>query len=59
MTDCFESVFNVLTQMIDTYMLSGLGTSAVAAVGLTAQPMYFLMAPIFALNSAVGALFPE
>ncbi len=51
-----ESVFNVLAQMIDTYMLSGLGTSAVAAVGLTAQPMYFLMAPIFALNSTVGAL---
>ena len=52
----FESVFTVLAQMIDTYMLSALGTSAVAAVGLTSQPMYFLMAPIFALNSTVGAL---
>lgn len=43
----FESFFISLAGMIDVYMVSGLGSEAVASVGLTTQPkssdcLYFL-----------------
>ncbi len=37
-------------------MVASLGQAAVAATGLTAQPKFFLMAPLFALNAASGVI---
>lgn len=51
----FESVFVVVANMIDTYMVSSLGSEYVAAVGLTAQPKYFMLAPFMAMITAVSA----
>ena len=51
-----ENVFAVLVVMVDTFMVASLGHAAVAATGLTAQPKFFLMAPLFALNAASGAI---
>ena len=36
----FESFFISLAGMIDVYMVSGLGSEAVASVGLTTQPKF-------------------
>ena len=36
-----ESFFVALASMIDTLMVSSLGSTAVAAVGLTVQPKFF------------------
>jgi putative MATE family efflux protein len=52
----FENVAAVIVLMIDTFMVASLGRAAVAATGLTAQPKFFLMAPVFALNAATGAI---
>mgnify|MGYP004523080609 FL=1 len=51
-----ESFFVSLASMIDTYMVSGLGTYAVAAVGLTTQPKFLALALFFSTNIAVSAL---
>ena len=51
-----EQVFTVLTTMVGTFMVSSLGHVSVAATGLTLQPKFFLMAPLFALNVATGAI---
>ena len=51
-----ESFFVALAGLIDSYMVSSLGSSAVAAVGLTTQPKFVGLAMFFAVNTAVSAL---
>ena len=51
-----ESFFVALAGMIDTMMVSTLGSAAVAAVGLTTQPKFIGQAVFFAANIAVSAL---
>ena len=51
-----ESFFISLAGMIDTLMVSQLGTYAVAAVGLTVQPKFISLALFLSVNVAVSAL---
>ena len=51
-----ESFFVALASMIDTMMVSSLGTYAVAAVGLTTQPKFIALALFLSSNIAVNAL---
>lgn len=51
-----ESFFVSFAGMIDTMMVSTLGSAAVAAVGLTVQPKFIGLAAFFAVNMAVSAL---
>lgn len=51
-----ESFFISLAGMIDTMMVSSLGTYAVSAVGLTTQPKFISLCFFFAINVAVSAL---
>lgn len=52
----FESFFIALAGIIDTFMIAGLGPSAVAAIGLTTQPKFLAMTIFFAITSAISAL---
>ncbi len=51
-----ESILISLIGSIDTMMVSALGTAAIAAVGLTNQPKFILLAIIFSLNTAITAI---
>lgn len=51
-----ESLLGTLTQMVDMILVAPLGASAVAAVGLSTQPLWFLMGPFFGLAAGLGAL---
>lgn len=51
-----ESFFISLAGMIDTMMVSAMGTYAVAAVGLTTQAKFIGLTAFFAINVAVSAL---
>ena len=51
-----ESVFIALAGIIDTYMVSSLGTYAISAVGLTTQPKFIGLAIFFSISIAVSAL---
>ncbi len=51
-----ESFFVSLAGLIDTMMVSSLGPSAVAAVGLTAQPKFIGLAVFISMNVAVSAI---
>ncbi len=51
-----ESVFIQLAGMIDTLMVSTLGTYAVSAVGLTVQPKFIALALFISTSIAVSAL---
>lgn len=51
-----ESFFISLAGIIDTMMVSSMGSYAVAAVGLTNQPKFIALTPFFAINVAVSAL---
>lgn len=51
-----ESFFVALAGMVDSLMVSSLGASAVAAVGLTTQPKFMGFALFFAMNVSVSAL---
>ncbi len=51
-----ESFFVALVGMIDSLMVSKLGTYAVAAVGLTTQPKFIGLALFIAVNVAVSAI---
>ena len=51
-----ESFFVALAGMIDSLMVSSIGTYAVAAVGLTTQPKFISLAPFVAANVAVSAI---
>ncbi len=52
----FESVFLALTAFVDAYMVSSLGESAVAAVGITNQPRFLALAFCFAIQVSVSVL---
>lgn len=51
-----ESFFIALAGMVDSLMVSSMGASAVAAVGLTTQPKFMGLALFFAINVSVSAL---
>lgn len=51
-----ESFFVAFAGLIDSLMVSSLGSYAVAAVGLTTQPKFMGLALFFALNVAISAL---
>lgn len=51
-----ESFFVALAGLIDSFMVSGLGSYAVAAVGLTTNPKFIGLALFIATNVAVSAL---
>lgn len=45
-----------LVGFVDTLMVSGLGTAAIAAVGLTNQPKFITLVPFFSLNVALSSV---
>lgn len=51
-----ESFFVAFTGLIDSLMVSRLGSYAVAAVGLTTQPKFMGLSLFFAVNISVSAL---
>jgi len=51
-----ESFFIALTSMVDNVMVSGVGTQAVAAVGIVTQPRLIVLALVMSLNIAVTAI---
>ena len=51
-----EMVLISLISMIDTVMVSGIGTDAVAAVGLVGQPRMIMLCLFFALNVGITAV---
>ena len=51
-----ESFFVAFAGLVDSFMVSSLGPSAVAAVGLTAQPKFMGLSMFIAVNVAVSAL---
>ncbi|MCM1039390.1 MAG: MATE family efflux transporter [Roseburia sp.] len=51
-----ESFFVAFAGLVDSLMVSSLGSYAVAAVGLTTQPKFIGLSLFFALNVAVSAL---
>lgn len=51
-----ESFFTAFAGLVDSLMVSSLGSSAVAAVGLTAQPKLVGLALFFASNVSISAL---
>lgn len=51
-----ESFFVAFTGLVDSFMVSSLGSGAVAAVGLTTQPKFICLCTFIAVNVAVAAL---
>lgn len=51
-----ESFFSAFAGLVDSLMVSSLGSYAVAAVGLTTQPKFVGLSLFFALNVAISAL---
>jgi len=51
-----EMVLISLIGMIDTVMVSGIGTDAVAAVGLVGQPRMLMLCIFFAMNVGITAV---
>lgn len=51
-----ESFFVAFAGLVDSYMVSSLGSNAVAAVGLTAQPKFMGLAVFIAINVSLSAL---
>ena len=51
-----ESFFMAFAGLLDSLMVSTLGSATVAAVGLTAQPKFIALAIFIAINVAVSAL---
>lgn len=51
-----EFFFISIADIIDTFMVSGMGPSAVAAIGLTTQPKFIALSIFFAINASVSAL---
>ncbi len=51
-----ESFFSAFAGLVDSFMVSSLGSGAVAAVGLTMQPRMMGLALFFAINVAISAL---
>lgn len=51
-----ESFFVAFAGLVDSFMVSSLGSDAVAAVGLTTQPKFLGLAVFLAINVSVSAL---
>ncbi len=51
-----ESFFGAFVGLVDSFMVSGLGSNTVAAVGLTTQPKFMGLSMFFAVNVALSAL---
>ena len=51
-----ESFFVAFAGLIDSLMVSSLGSYAVAAIGLTTQPKFMGLSLFFAVNVAISAL---
>ncbi|MBR7089102.1 MAG: MATE family efflux transporter, partial [Lachnospiraceae bacterium] len=51
-----ESFFTAFVGLVDSYMVSSLGSNAVAAIGLTTQPKFMGLSLFFAENVALSAL---
>ena len=51
-----ESFFTAFAGLVDSLMVSSLGSYAVAAVGLTTQPKFLGLSLFFAVNVAISAL---
>ena len=51
-----ESFFMAFAGLLDSLMVSSLGPSAVAAIGLTAQPKFIALAMFIAVNVSISAL---
>ena len=51
-----ESFFISLVGLIDTFMVSSIGSSAVAAIGLTTQPKFIALSIFIAIAVSVSAL---
>ena len=51
-----ESFFVAFAGLVDSLMVSRLGSYAVAAVGLTTQPKFIGLAMFFAVNVSISAL---
>ena len=51
-----ETMLVSLIGSMDMIIVSGLGASAIAAVGITNQPKFILMCPVLALNTGVTVL---
>ncbi len=51
-----ESFFIAFVGLVDSYMVSSLGSAAVASVGLTTQPKFVGLALFFAVNVSLSAL---
>ena len=51
-----ESFFTAFVGLVDSLMVSGLGSYAVAAVGLTTQPKFLGLSLFFAANVSISAL---
>ena len=51
-----ESFFVAFAGLVDSYMVSSLGSNSVAAIGLTTQPKFMGLAMFFAMNVSVSAL---
>lgn len=51
-----ERMLVSLVGAMDTMMVGGLGASAIAAIGITQQPTFILLAIIFSLNTGVTAI---
>lgn len=51
-----EFFFVSIADMIDTFMVSSMGPSAVAAIGLTTQPKFMAISIFLSINAALSAL---
>lgn len=51
-----ESFFSALVGIVDSYMVSTLGSNSVAAIGLTTQPRFLGLSMFFATNISIAAL---
>lgn len=51
-----ESFFGAFTGLIDSLMVSSLGSNAVAAIGLTTQPKFMGLSVFLAINVSLSAL---
>ena len=51
-----ESFFMAFAGLLDSLMVSSLGPSAVAAIGMTAQPKFIALAMFIAVNVSISAL---
>ena len=51
-----ESFFGAFVGLVDSFMVSSLGSMAVASVGLTTQPKFVCLSIFFSINIAISAL---